>query len=516
MELKLTDIKPKTTDEKKLEENKIKELHDFYSVKHKNGTLEDIQIDKVKLVEKFIELGFIRYDTNDEQFVMIEIETNTIRRVSEKHITDKFIDFVQNMPPYNKEMRTAEGDTFYIEIKPALIKKKLYNGLENYFSKKLYERARIDKDITIQTDGIDSKYFYFKNGFVKITKAGYEFSDYSKLDNFVWKTSILQHNFEYSEEKGNFEKFFENITGKDKERKRSLMSICGYNLHGYFNYKTFLTLLTDSQLSESGEPNGRTGKTLLCKGLGKMLNASDDQCGYIEIDGKTFKPDDEKKYQTADIDTTLIHVNDIFSWFKIENLFTDITEGITIRKMYEKPFRILSKLMMSSNKSVMLEGSSARDRVVVFELSNHYSDVFSPEMEFKQWFFRDWDEKEYNRFFSFMIRCCKMFFEFGIIRPAEINYSEKILIEHTAPEFPAWFTHKMRVIKDEQILSNVEVVRTKRTLYFEFIEEYVDYKHKKGFSQAKFTKWIRKYCQWQKIKIREERSTEDIFVFEIN
>ena len=196
MALQITDIKPKTYDEKRIEENKIKELHDFYSVKHRNGTLDDLTIDKVKLVEKFIELGFVRYDTNDEQFVMIEIDTNTIRRVSEKYITDKFIDFVQNLPCYNKELRTAEGDTFHIEIKPDLIKKKLYNGLENYFSKKLYERARIEKEIKIQTDEIDAKYFYFKNGFTKITKSGFEFSDYSKLQNFVWKTSILQHNFE--------------------------------------------------------------------------------------------------------------------------------------------------------------------------------------------------------------------------------------------------------------------------------------------------------------------------------
>ena len=37
----------------------------------------------------------------------------------------------------------------------------------------------------------------------------------------------------------------------------------------------------------------------------------------------------------------------------------------------EKPFVIHAKMGMSSNKSIKLDGASARDRVIVFEIANH-------------------------------------------------------------------------------------------------------------------------------------------------
>jgi len=300
-----------------------------------------------------------------------------------------------------------------------------------------------------------------------------------------------------------------------QERKESLMSIFGYMLHAFYDYKTFLILFTDACLSENGEPNGRTGKTLTLKGCGKMLNASEDETGYVDIDGKTFKGNDEKKYQRADIDTSLIHINDIINWFNIESLFIDITDGITVRQMWEKPFTIHAKLAMSSNKSVKIDGASARDRVIVFEFSDHYNEYNNPETEFNQWFFRDWNDQnnEWNMFYSFMVRCCITFFNKGIIRAKEINYSERTIREHTNKDFLTWFKFYWVSIQKEMINTKKDVVKSKRMLYASFVTEYDDFSRDKSFKQSKLTKWISYMLKYKKIEYLENRGTEDQFIF---
>ncbi len=505
----------KTKDEanKDYNRSKIAKLHDFYKPKFKDGKLDDILIDKVKLVDKFVELGFCRYDTDDDKFLMVKISNNTLKRVSAVYIRDAFFDWVESLQPNVVEKETESG-SIQIEISAKYIKSKLFRNLETYFNNMLFERARLKNGMDPQLDTLDTKFFYFQNGFISISKSGHKFHSYTELKNKVWETQILKNNFLYTDDKGNFEKFFENITSSDPARKKSLMSICGYLLHSFYDYKTFLILLTDAGLSKEGEANGRTGKTLLMKALGKMLNADDKQSGYVEIDGKTFKSNEDRKYQRADIDTNLIHINDIFAWFNIDGLFTDITDGIIVRQMYEKPFRIFSKLAMSSNKTLKLEGVSAVDRVIVFEIENYYNQHFNPEKEFHQWFFRDWDNTEWNKFYSFMIRCCITFFSEGIILPSEINYQQRYLMEFTAPEFISWFEYfYSHVILREMSEINTDVERSKRFLYDSFTSEYIDFKNNKNFSQRKLTKWIKMYLERKKIPFREERKSDDVFIF---
>lgn len=485
--------------------------HDFYRVVLKKGVFSHIRIDRVKFIEKIKQMGFYRYDTDEDGFVMIKIEDNKLKRVSEKTITDEFIKFITEINPKTHKLIETETET-EITIDAKLLLPCFYENLETYFTKKLLERATPEKAIQLQNDEIDKKYIYFKNCFIEINSNEVLTHDYTKLNNYVWNTQIIEHDFKYNEEKGNFEKFIENLSNKDIQRKKSLMSLIGYLLHGYFDYKLHFVLFTDSDISSTGEANGRTGKTLLGKALSYVLNASKTSTGYMEVDGKTFVDLKEKKYQSCDVDTKLVHINDIFSYFKIENLFTDITEGITVKKLYDRPFFIHSKLMGSTNKSIILDGASAKDRVVVYEVANHYNENFTPEMEFKQWFFRDWNNQEWDKFYSFMIKCCKLFLENGIIRTEEINYSERVIIEHTAPDFVGWIDYQIKTIYEEMKITNTDAQRSKKFFYTQFIEEYVDYKYKKNFSQIKLTKWIKKYFHFKQINYSEARSTEDIFI----
>lgn len=503
---------------KKIIEKKIKpqsedvsQFHDFYKVVWKQNKVDTIKFDKVKTLNRLKNMGFYRFDTNDEDFILCKIEKNIISRVSKKQLIDAFEEYIINLPPIKYTNITNDTET-EIEITGKFLLEFLYNNLEFLFSNTILQRLQSDKKINLQVDMQKNKYMYFQNCFVEISETEIKSLDYSELKNFVWKTNILPYDFNYTDEIGNFEKFIFNLANKEESRKKSLMSILGYLLHDFYDYKTYLILLTDSDIDKDGEPNGRTGKTLIGKALSQCLNADVTQSGYCEIDGKTFKPMDERKYQKADIDTQLIHINDIFSWFKIENLFTDITDGLTVRKLYEKPLFIHSKMMMSSNKTIEIDGASARDRVHIFEVANHYSDKYSPEMEFKQWFFRDWDKSEWNRFFSFLVKCCQVFFKAGLIKADMKNYELRLLIEHTSTEFINWFEHELYEIAKTVYTNKKDRDIGKKFLFNTFIEQYPDFKFRKNFTQKKLTKWIRKYLQYKKVAFSEARSTEDIFI----
>jgi len=497
----------------KLEKDLIKNEHDFYNISIKNSKLDGIFIDKVKLVNVFVKLGFCRFDIDDKH-LMVYLHNNTIKRATPKMIRDVFFKYIDNLKVH-KIVKQRDSTEVTIAISGPMLKRKFFDSLETYFSPLIFERACNVVPLEIQTDEQETKYFYFKNGFVIINAKGHKFLKYTELKNVIWETSILHNNFKYTSEKGNFEKFFENITGiNDEYRKESLMSICGYLLHSFYDYKTFLILLADAGLNLNGEPNGRSGKTLLMKGLGKMLMANDKQTRYVLIDGKTFKSNEDRKYQRADIDTSLIHINDIYKWFDIENLFVDITDGITVRQMYEKPFTIFSKLAMSSNKTIKLDGPSSRDRVIVYEIDNFYSDTRNPETEFKQWFFRDWDAIEWNKFYSFMIRCCIIFFQKGILKPIEINYHTRLLFDYTSKEFVAWFGDYWHKIESEMQSTSDDIHSSKKMMYHNFISEYEDYqKASEKFSQKKMTIWMQQILKHKKIIYKESRLSEDLFIY---
>ncbi len=167
--------------------------------------------------------------------------------------------------------------------------------------------------------------------------------------------------------------------------------------------KLFCTIFTDSRISEDGEANGRTGKTLIVRGLGNMLNTDERATVFVEVNGKDFDPKNKFKFSQCRLDTQLIHINDIFKNYDIDNSFNDITDGINVDKKNDKPFKIFAKMIFSTNKTILINGESSKDRVKVFEFADYYSSKFSPIMEFKQWFFDDWNAMEYARFDRFMM-----------------------------------------------------------------------------------------------------------------
>lgn len=504
------------TKKDKAADRKNKEKHAFYSISKDYKSIKDIVISKLDILGILRKNGFVRHSLNSNKNVYIHVKNNIAEEVTTTQIWDFWFNYLDKLEPYTHKFYTKtdeEGEPTKIEITNTDLIEKFLGAVNIYLSETVLDRLtpEEDEEITFLKDTKNKKFIYYKNGFVTITKSGVEFTkDYSQMDGYIWNSQILDRLYNsklsYSDSLNSyFYKFMFNISGQNPQRLKSLQTIIGYLCHDYFDYKLKSVILTDAFLSEDGEANGRTGKGLFNMGLKYMFqNLNSDEVNYLQINGKTFDPKDEKKYGNANHNTKLIHLEDVKAYFNIEDMFNDVTDGALIRALYEKGFKQYVKFILSSNKSIRVIGSSAKDRTVMYEFAEHYNDSYSPQDEFNHWFFKEWNTNEWQLFDVMMCHSIAEFFKAGKIIEAEtINLDRRVLLEHTSREFVTFLDyyrfndddHKENRMKGYFLTDGMPTKEhNKKELYEDFTTSYPDYAKRRGFNQSRFTKWLKLYA----------------------
>ncbi|MEI6765059.1 MAG: BT4734/BF3469 family protein [Bacteroidota bacterium] len=450
----------------------------FYQPSYdKDGQLKDIKIDYMKWIDLLYGLGFRRFDI-DMNFSFVSVQDQIIQEVSVTHIQDAFINYLEGLPENLGEGITKES-----------IIGKIYRNPSHYFCDKRLNLLKPKQPFVFNYDTKDECYIYYRNGFVKCTSSGYKLSAYTELKGLIWRDQIVDRDFAPvdidslpPDVKGDFSAFLLNICGKDEKRFNALRTIIGYLLHSFYAGKLKAVVFTDSKISDS--PSGRTGKTLLGQALGYLKK-------YTEINGKDFDPANKHKYSQAHLDTQIIHLNDVRKHFDFETVFNDITEGIVVDIKNAKPFKIKSKLIVSTNQTLRIEGASAKDRAVEFEFADHYSENYSPEDEFGHWFFRDWDNGQWQLFDNFCLGCIATYLAEGVITPVQINLNRRKLHQTTSVEFVEFMDS---LVSEGQIKAGIEY--EKKDLYLKFVEDCPDFAELKGAKQRRFTEWLRNYARY--------------------
>lgn len=485
----------------------------------KDGTpsLVKIEFDKFKFVQLLSSFGITRFETDEtasdkDGFTFVMLKDNIISNITRNQIIDRVETFIKNEYDFL-------GAEYYLVDSERMIRE-FYDQMKTMFNKDLFARVRNEEKIIISKDTAKSTFIYYQNGFVEITKDGYELKSYELLSGSVWEHQMLDRNFESlqedkifnSESMGVFANYCYKIANDNDERFKALCCIIGYLIHDFYEYKLKSILFTDSSLTE--ESDGRTGKTLLSKMIGLVRS-------YCEINGKDFDANNTNKYQDANLGTQIIHLNDVKhkgrNRFNFEDTFNDITEGYIVNKKFMPPFRQYSKFILSSNKTLNIQGASQRDRILEFEMSAFFGEHRSPADYYNQWFGRDWDEAEFNRFDNFMCVCAKMFHTFGLMDVEDINLGERKLLNHTSIEFlefmdsmdaeisktgKPYSSYQYPVTGDETFSDYIKIKQSdkpvgavifdKKDVYERFLSEYVDFK--KWLTQRHFTNWMRQYA----------------------
>jgi hypothetical protein len=480
----------------------------FSEIKNENTGKVTIEIDLEKFIALLTSFGFTRYEVletidnnKDESFQFVQLTDNIIQSVNRQQI----IDFIEN---FVRKKYDFEG---FDHVDCNMLLNKFYKNMRSLFNKDLFARVRTSVPIVVNGDTVDATFFYYRNGFVKVTKDGWILTPYSELNGSVWNTQMLDRDFIASPDAdlnnpvmmGNFADFCWKVSGQIEQRFNSLCSIIGYLLHDFYDYRLKAILFTDSSLSDSSE--GRTGKTLLAKMIGSIRS-------YAEINGKDFDASNKHKYEDAKLGTQLMHLNDVQSRgkfkFEFEDVFNDVTEGFIVNAKYQTPFRQFAKMIISANKTLNIVGASARDRIVEFELSQFFSDSNSPSDHYKEWFGRDWDDKAWQQFDNFMCLCSMAFHTTGLVKPESINLAKRKLINHTAPEFLDFMSDCQEAVeatgkpfdqykpKDDKICRLfLEFPFDVKQMFDQFLVKNQDFKA--WLMQRKFNDWLQQFSTYQ-------------------
>lgn len=333
-------------------------------------------------------------------------------------------------------------------------------------------------ELMILKDTRDKSFIAFRNGILEVTKEKIDLVEYVDVDGYIWKSHIIDRDFEITESKVNdFQKFIANISNNNP---KAIESAIGYLLSTYKNkMNNKAIILNDEVITEN--PEGGTGKGLFMQGLRQIRRVS-------ILDGKAF--DDKKSfpYQTVSQETQILVFDDVKKNFDFESKFSLVTEGLTLERKNKDAIKLSvedsPKLAISTNYAIKGEGNSHDRRRHELEISQYYGKGKTPFDEFGRELFSDWDDEDFKRFDNYMVYCLQLFLSKGLINQESVNIKKRKFIAETSMEFYEWITDKENF--------QVFVKHDKSQKFNQFINEYKDYQ--KYLTRKKFAIWVQKYA----------------------
>ena len=422
--------------------------------------------------------GFYKVQLNDKEFTFVRVYNNIINEVNETNIKD----FVLN--------HVVEVDMH------------VYNFFAKSTAKfsETYLNQLATKDLAMIRDTEDTSYLFFKNGVLKITSDKTELIDYINIGGFVWEKNIIEHDYNFSNEISDFEKFILNVSKQEQDRKLIVECAIGYLLNNYKKQDEGLAIVFyDETLNDN--PSGRTGKTLISKALGQCRK-------LVTLNGKEFNNKGQFPYQTINLDDNIICFDDMERSFKFESLFSIITGNLVLNKKnlqpIEIPFSKSPKILFTSNYILSGVGDSHDARKIEIELFRHYSKTYKPIDEFNKLFFSGWDLKEWDSFFSYMISNIQKYLKNGLLFSELKTGKTKKVIANTCEDF-------FDFCENEFLWRNNHYYTTK-----EIMQSYADGVREmpRNMNASWFGRWLGMYFDYKKWK-REDTTNGGVRKFMI-
>ena len=456
-----------------------------------------LSIDELAFFDFLQQAGFGRYWLKDStgqetRSIFINVNNQIVKEVSTEQIRDFVYSHVLSLP-----------DKITQNFKKHHLQTILIRQAGIHFSE---FRLKVLKplNITFHKDTEKSAFFYYKNCFVRATAAGITTHDYSELEGVIWQRQILNRDFNQLDhdeiENGVFTQFQKNICrprhtefdeqGEHGKRLLSLQCATGYLLHRFrTGTRIPAVIFNDERITD--EPRGRSGKGLTCRGISYIRPT-------VEIDGKQFDPNYQHNFQNVKRDTNIIQFDDLNKKFNMENLFSILSNGITINikgdpRPIEIPFSESPKIMMTTNYVLSGDSDSHTGRKWEIVASPYYDVDFTPEIEFKMRLFEDFDSIEWSYFDNYMLSCVQLYLKHGIHKHTSEKLAIRKLIQATNSEFIE-FTNEL---ERNKWFDQTET-------FDHFKKQFPDYER---IQQRTFATWLQKYVSYtQDIKLDKRKS----------
>lgn len=408
------------------------EIINFYSIDQN----DKVYTSPTMYADFFIQEKFLRISTPDDKIFLLRDTNNVVDFFN--HNTDTVAFLKQNINEFGNSFdavaNTIARENFSVVKQGFLlipsIELKYYSDTKNTFG------------------------LPFKNGFFYFDMEDNETlkrKDYTDVKGFFAPHEIQGREFKYTDEVGMFEQFLIRVsiglkeanTQDTKNIVESFKTMFGYLCHNYKDAtKNPCIVLTDMDADDETR-NGRRGKTLITKAVQEVQES-------IIKGGKEF--DSGYTHVFADLEKkhNIYIIDDVPAGFKYDDLYTNILGDISCQRKGLKAesikFKDAPKFVITSNWVVPYDekNASTNGRFIEYKFTNYYNTTRTPKDDFKCAFFQDWNADEWNRFYSFVFRCVKLYLQKGIIK-TEYNKSND--------NYKAYFNNDAVYTEFERIIS---------------------------------------------------------------
>lgn len=421
------------------------------------------KITKYKFGEFLNRYGFWKhYPPESLKAVFVKVDKNIVSETSVSKISDFVIEFIHK----DKNLLEAYMNNPYLS------------------SDKFLSLTLETLELKTLRDTAEESFIPYKNGVLEVTKDTIDLVPYDEINCYIWKSQILDRDFEYHKNNNNdYKKFVCNISNQKPE---GLESVLGYLISTYkskTNNKAII--LNDEVISDA--PDGGTGKGLLMQGIKKIRKT-------CILDGKSFDETKSFAYQTVNQDTQVLIFDDVKKNFNLESKFSIITEGITLEKKNVTAIKLSveesPKIVISTNYVIQGDGNSHHRRVHEVEISQHYGKHLAPFDEFKRNLFEDWKREDFEKFDCYMVTCLQSFMKDGLQEFAPKNLRLRKLIGATNKDFVEWMEDGEHFSYDKK--------NVKAYVFQMFQSENQDF-NKVYFTRRTFNNWIKKYAEYKNL-----------------
>lgn len=466
---------------------------------------------KINLTDLYIvlkKLGYKRIRTNKdtnkiENDILVKVSDNIVLEIDIKELRTFVLNGLLKLLP----------DKISENFNKKQLHEVLLKGINSYISLDKISDIDVDRPEFVR-DTDDEAYFFFKNGFVVVSKAGIQRKDYAELKGYIWNSQVIDFEIEVIKDKYqiqtsqtdetelNKSPFFHFIRYVcsfkdnnekyvlDEERYISLMCAIGYLLHN--NYQTVYrkaVILTEANLANGAQ--GGSGKGITVSAIGKLRNVVTENGKNIDYSNDKFV------FQSINRDTDVVSVSDIKANFPIDDMYSVITDGIPVEKKGKDKFQIPAekapKFVISTNYSIIDYDGSADRRMIEIELSTFFNKNNTPLHIFKEAFFENWNKEQWNVFYNTMFYYMQVYFMNNCKVP---NYHSDTII-----------TRKIiNLIGSDLCKYFSEEIELNKEYTFSYMYDNFLINHdltEKDFSKIRFKKNLTIYCELSKIKIIE-------------
>jgi DNA primase len=294
----------------------------------------------------------------------------------------------------------------------------------------------------------------------------------------------------------------------------SKMTAIGYLLHKYRDKSCEKAVIAmDGRISEVGESNGRTGKSIYGFSIGKVIPQA-----YIGAKAKDLTED---PFLLEEVNEKIdnVFLDDVRANVDFEHFFPWITGKMTINQKGQKKFTLSEndtpKILVTTNHAINGNSSSFKDRQALIAFSDFYSDTHKPIDDFGINFFDEWDERQWNLFYNFMANCLQLYFKAqklgwginrsGLIEPPTERLELRRIRQFIGESFLNWADEYFGISDDVDVNTinlaqegknlNHDIPRSE--LYNDFLEK--NKTQTKYMTPQGFKKKILAWCTYRKL-----------------